>query len=98
MAMTAIVLAGGPPDDVAAKEPGAPNKAFVRIAGVALVERVIAALQAAPSIGRIVVVAPEASHEHAALANAHERRADGTRITQRIRGRGCATEPFAAAA
>jgi molybdopterin-guanine dinucleotide biosynthesis protein A len=85
MEMTAIVLAGGPPDDVAAQEPGALNKAFVRIAGVALVERVIEALRAAPSIGRIVVVAPPASHEHAALASAHERRADGVRITESLR-------------
>jgi molybdopterin-guanine dinucleotide biosynthesis protein A len=83
--MTAIVLAGGPPDDVAAQEPGAPNKAFVRIAGITLVERVIAALRSAPSIGRIVVVAPETSHEHAALASAHERRADGIRITESLR-------------
>jgi molybdopterin-guanine dinucleotide biosynthesis protein A len=83
--MTAIVLAGGPPDDVAAQEPGAPNKAFVRIAGITLVERVIAALLSAPSVGRIVVVAPQASHEHAALTGAHERRADGVRITESLR-------------
>jgi molybdopterin-guanine dinucleotide biosynthesis protein A len=83
--MTAIVLAGGPPDEVAAREPGVPNKAFVRVAGVALVERVIDALRLAPSIDRIIVVAPASSHEHAALARAHERRNDGTRITESLR-------------
>jgi GTP:adenosylcobinamide-phosphate guanylyltransferase len=85
MEMTAIVLAGGPADEVAAQEPGAPNKAFVRVAGVALVERVIVALRSAPSVGRILAVAPESAHGHGALAGADERRADGTRITESLR-------------
>jgi GTP:adenosylcobinamide-phosphate guanylyltransferase len=83
--MTALVLAGGPRDDVAAREPGAPNKAFVRIAGVALVERVLEALRAAPSVGRILVVAPPAAHDRAELARADELRADGARIGDSLR-------------
>jgi GTP:adenosylcobinamide-phosphate guanylyltransferase len=85
VAITAVVLAGGPPDDVAAQEPGAPNKAFVRIGGIALVERVIAALRSAPSVERIIAVAPSSAHDRAELANATERRADGTRITDSLR-------------
>ncbi len=77
---TAVVLAGGPPDDVAALEPGAPNKAFVRIGGVTLVERTLRALRASTQIGHIIVVAPESAHADPALALADERRADGARI------------------
>ncbi len=57
-ALDAIVLAGGPPDDISALASGAPNKAFVPIGGRTLVERTIAALRASPSVGRITVVAP----------------------------------------
>lgn len=83
--LCAVVLAGGPADDVAATQPGAPNKAFVEIGGIALVGRVLAALRASPSIGRIVVVAPEATHGHPALAMADELRLDGVRITDSLR-------------
>jgi GTP:adenosylcobinamide-phosphate guanylyltransferase len=82
---TAVVLAGGPPDDVAALEAGAPNKAFVRISGVTLVERTLRALRASTKIGRIIVVAPESAHEHPALALADERRADGAKIRISLR-------------
>ena len=82
---TAVVLAGGPPDDVAALEPGAANKAFVRIAGVALVERTLRALRASREVGHIIVVAPESAHGHVALALADEVRADGTRIRVSLR-------------
>ena len=41
----AVVLAGGPADALARRQPGAPNKAFVEIGGVALVGRVLAALR-----------------------------------------------------
>jgi molybdopterin-guanine dinucleotide biosynthesis protein A len=81
----AVVLAGGPPDEVSALQPGAPNKAFVRIGGRALVERVIVALRGAPQIDRIIVVAPPASHGDAALALADERRPDGIRIRESLR-------------
>jgi GTP:adenosylcobinamide-phosphate guanylyltransferase len=83
--VTAVVLAGGPPDDVAALEPGAVNKAFVRIAGMALVERTLAALHASASIGRTIVVAPATVHDHPALAAAHERRNDGVKIAASLR-------------
>jgi molybdopterin-guanine dinucleotide biosynthesis protein A len=81
----AVVLAGGRADDVAQQQPGAPNKAFVEIRGKALVARVLAALRAAPSIGRIVVVAPPSAREHPGIALADELRPDGVRITDSLR-------------
>jgi GTP:adenosylcobinamide-phosphate guanylyltransferase len=82
---TAVVLAGGPPDDVAALEPGAVNKAFVHVGGVALVERTLRALRASSQIERIIVVAPERAHSDAALALADERRVDGAKIRVSLR-------------
>lgn len=78
--VTAVVLAGGPPDALSAKTPGAPNKAFVPIGGVALVERTLRALRGASAVSRIIVVAPERVHGHPALALADECRADGVHI------------------
>ena len=78
---TAVVLAGGPPDDVAHTQPGAPNKAFITIAGITLVERTLRALRASKHIERIIVVAPQAAHDHPALARADERRPDGEKIS-----------------
>lgn len=83
--IAAIVLAGGPHDDIAARTPGAPNKAFVEIAGVTLVERTLRALRSTPSIGRIIAVAPPATHGRRALAAADERRPDGERIRDSLR-------------
>lgn len=83
--LTTIVLAGGPHDDLALRTPGAPNKAFVEIAGMTLVERTLRALRASPSVGRIVAVAPIAMHGSAALAPANECRADGERIRDSLR-------------
>jgi GTP:adenosylcobinamide-phosphate guanylyltransferase len=83
--VNAVVLAGGPLDAVAALQPGAPNKAFVRVGGRALVERVLAALRATPEIERIIVVAPPSTHASAELALADERRADGKRISDSLR-------------
>jgi len=83
--ITTIVLAGGPHDDVAAHTPGAPNKAFVEIAGVTLVERTLRALRSASSVGRIIAVAPPATYDSAALALADECRSDGARIRDSLR-------------
>ncbi len=85
MALDAIVLAGGAPDAVAALEPGAPNKAFVRVAGVPLVARTIAGLRASSRIDRIVVVAPPAAAADAALSGASEVRGDGPRMVESLR-------------
>ena len=82
--MNAIVLAGGGPDAVSASAPGLPNKAFVEIRGVALVERVITALRSAPEVGHIIVVAPPAAHDHPALSTADERRLDGARMVDSL--------------
>lgn len=81
----AVVLAGGPPDAVAALTPGAPNKAFVPIAGKALVERTLAALRATPAVGRIIVVTPTDAHERRELAAADELRPDGATMLASLR-------------
>lgn len=85
MAMTTVVLAGGPHDDLAARTPGAPNKAFIEIAGMTLVERTLRALKASASVGRIIVVAPASAHGSLALALADECRPDGERIRDSLR-------------
>lgn len=92
----AVVLAGGPADEVAARQSGAPNKAFVTIGGTTLVERVLTALRAAPSIGRIVVVAPQQVAGSASVAGADELRPDGRRITESLRNGLAGFEPDAA--
>jgi molybdopterin-guanine dinucleotide biosynthesis protein A len=81
----AVVLAGGPIDEVARQQPGAPNKAFVVIGGKTLVARVLEPLRASASIGRIVVVAPAEVRRRADLAEADELRPDGKRITDSLR-------------
>jgi molybdopterin-guanine dinucleotide biosynthesis protein A len=83
--MNAVVLAGGPPDAVAALEPGVANKCFVRVAGKPLVTRTLAALRGVPGIGRIVAVAPPAAHASAALSLADEVRDDGPHIGESLR-------------
>jgi GTP:adenosylcobinamide-phosphate guanylyltransferase len=85
VALDAIVLAGGPADAVAALEPGAPNKAFVRVGGVPLVQRTIMGLRASSRIDRIVAVAPPSAAAHPALANASEVRGDGPRMLESLR-------------
>ena len=84
-AVDAIVLAGGPADALAGRQPGAPNKAFLEVGGVALVGRVVDALRASPAVGRIVVVAPPQMRRHPALRAADELRPDGARITDSLR-------------
>ena len=85
MALDAIVLAGGTPDAVSALEPGAPNKAFVRVGGIPLVTRTIDGLRASSRIDRIVVVAPPSAAAHPALAGASEVRGDGARMVESLR-------------
>lgn len=79
------MLAGGPLDDVARLQPGAPNKAFVDIAGRTLVGRVLSALRGSAAVGRIVVVAPPSERDHPDLRLADELRPDGARITESLR-------------
>jgi molybdopterin-guanine dinucleotide biosynthesis protein A len=80
-----VVLAGGPRDAVAALAPGAPNKAFVPIAGVTLVERTLRALRSSAAVGRIVVVAPSEARALAALADADDVRPAGATMTESLR-------------
>jgi len=84
-ALDAVVLAGGRPDAVAALAPGAPNKAFVPIAGVPLVTRTIAGLRASARVDRIVVVAPPEAAANPALAGASEVRGDGATMLLSLR-------------
>jgi molybdopterin-guanine dinucleotide biosynthesis protein A len=83
--VNAVVLAGGTRDAVCAGTPGAPNKAFVPIAGRTLVERTLDALRTVPRIARIVVVAPAAALSEPALAAADERRPSGAQIADSLR-------------
>jgi GTP:adenosylcobinamide-phosphate guanylyltransferase len=83
--LTTVVLAGGPPDEVSALAPGAPNKAFVPVAGEPLVARAIAGLRSSAQVGRIIAVAPPAAHADPALAGADEHRADGKKIRDSLR-------------
>ena len=80
-----IVLAGGPPDDVARLQAGAANKAFVKIDGATLVERTLLPLKASSRVDRIIVVAPPEVHGDPALALADECRPDGVKIRMSLR-------------
>lgn len=80
----AVVLAGGPPDELVDGRPDLPNKTFLPIAGSALVARTIASLRATPRIRRIIVVAPAGANGSSALAGADEVRADGASITRSL--------------
>ncbi len=82
---TALVLAGGPADELSAVTPGAPNKAFITIGGMTLLERTLRALRASASISRIVVVAPPHTHDRAEFALADECRRDGVLIRDSLR-------------
>jgi GTP:adenosylcobinamide-phosphate guanylyltransferase len=83
--MNAVVLAGGPQDEVALMQPGAPNKAFVRIGERTLVGRVLAAMRSAAGIGQLIVVSPPEMREHPDLTLADELRPDGVHITESLR-------------
>ena len=80
-----VVLAGGPKDDLSASTPGAPNKAFVSIAGSTLVERTLGALRSSWRVGRIVAVVPEDARTSPALGLADETRAAGETMTESLR-------------
>jgi molybdopterin-guanine dinucleotide biosynthesis protein A len=83
VAITAVVLAGGGPDRLSALQ-DVPNKAFVQIGGIALVERTIDALRSSTQIGRIISVAPPETHDRAELHGSDERRPAGARISESL--------------
>jgi len=83
--IAAVVLAGGPPDEVSALAPGVANKAFVPIVGRTLVARTLAALRSSSHVGRVVVVAPRATHANEALAAADEMRDAGETMGASLR-------------
>lgn len=82
--IVAVVLAGGPPDDVSALQPNLPNKAFVRVGDATLVERTLRALRAARSVGRIVAVVPRTAYGDPALGAADDLRPDGVKIRESL--------------
>jgi molybdopterin-guanine dinucleotide biosynthesis protein A len=81
----AVVLAGGARDAVCAGTPGAPNKAFVPVAGVTLVARTLKALRATPAVRRIVAVAPPGASAATALYGADEIRQAGDTMSASLR-------------
>jgi len=83
--VNAVVLAGGPLDDVAQMQPGAPNKAFVEIGGKTLAGRVLDALRGSTSIERVVIVAPPSMWGHDDLCAVDDFRPDGVHITESLR-------------
>jgi len=83
---TAVVLAGGPQDEVAKLQAGVPNKAFLTIAGKTLVERTIEGLRASHTVDRVIVVAPLSMHEFLRKNVAvDEIRTDGVKIRESLR-------------
>jgi hypothetical protein len=58
---TALVLAAGRPDDPLALAEGVANKNLIDVHGRSVLQRVLDALDAAPSIGRVVVAIEDAS-------------------------------------
>lgn len=84
-AITAVVLAGGPQDDISLRTAGAPNKAFALVGGKALVARTLEALRAAQDVGRIIAVAPQSARDNQALHLADDIRDDGAKIRESLR-------------
>ena len=69
----AVVLAGGRlPAEWAAKE-GTDVKALLQVAGKTLLERVLEALKASPSVNRVAVVGPQELLDHPGAAQAEEK-------------------------
>lgn len=60
-AWTALVLAAGRPDDPLAQAEGVPNKTLIDIHGRSMLQRVLDALDAAPSVRRVVVAIEDAA-------------------------------------
>ncbi len=82
--MIAVVLAGGAPDAVSAMKRDAPNKAFVSVGGVPLVQRTIEALRTSAHVTHIIAVAPPATFTSDALAGADVCRPDGARMIESL--------------
>jgi len=80
----AIVLAGGPPDELVA-DLDLPNKAFLDISGTTLVERTLRPLLVTKRLVKLIVVAPPAARYSPALALATEIRSDGPSIVDSMR-------------
>lgn len=59
-AWTALILAAGRPNDPLAMAEGVSNKTLIDINGKPVLQRVVDALEAAPSVGRIVVAIEDA--------------------------------------
>ena len=69
---TALVLAAGRPDDPIARAAGVDHKALVPVGGVPMLQRVVEALRASGTVGRIVVSIDRAAVLAQCPALAHE--------------------------
>ncbi len=78
-AWTALVLAAGRPGDPLAIAEGVTNKTLIEVHGRPILQRVLDALEAAPSVGRIVVAIEDAS-----LLKALETRTEAARAGERV--------------
>lgn len=78
-AWTALVLAAGRPDDPLAAAEGVPNKTLIDVHGRSCLQRVLDALAAAPSVGRVVVAI-----ENADLLEDLEPRPEAARAAERL--------------
>lgn len=67
MTLDALVLAGG--DREQGLPEGVPNKAFLPVGGIPMVERVVRALRQVPAIRRIAVVGPDSAGSLRAVGN-----------------------------
>jgi len=92
--MNALVLAGGKRDGVC-DGTAAVNKAFVPIAGVPMVTRVLHTVRAVPAIEQITVVAPTTALDDSALEPADVRRSSGERIIDSVQRGLSESEPDA---
>ena len=94
MALNALVLAGGR-RDVVCDGSSAINKAFVPVAGVPMVTRVLRALRSVPEIAQITVVAPLVALDDSALSIADVRRSSGEHIVESVERGLSETDPNA---
>jgi len=92
--LNALVLAGGKRDGVC-EGTSAVNKAFVPVAGVPMVTRVLQVLRDVPAIEQIAVVAPTIALDDSALELADVRRSSGEKIIDSVQRGLSESEPDA---
>ena len=83
--IAAVLLTGGPRDEVCAGFADVPNKAFVPVGGISLGRRTLSALRSTHRVGRVIAVAPLVERARLELALADEIRSDGATMSQSLR-------------